>query len=995
MHRLRLGRLALTLIAATALALAWTQTAALDTARQQSAEAEGQWFYLSDLEWEDATTGWLGVANQQIPALDHAFHGGQLRLGETTYEKGIGVYPLSEITYRLDGLYQLFISEIGLDVRSQGATRVRFLVFVDGALRYESPLMGTDASPLHVEVSLTGARTMRLVVDAPSGQGEYAFADWADALVQQAAETGAVSPTPTASPRARGRVTPQPVLRQLDEDALRARGRKIAAALPASLRQTRSKQERPAGLYDRASGKAWLSTGRIAVGVSMASASYATLTVLDMETQRPVLLDASGSVTLGKVYTFNADLRSFGRQPLVFQTVDDPIAGPGNRIELHTETRDRRWRIDLRLTLFANDVILYEISIPGAAGAEQPPTFQHVSFESSKVSLLVEEDAEYLTDFSRLRYGHLYDDGIVRREAVGEGKPLFIWSARRQRGLLMAMLDRTYGPTYFQAQVQPGRAQARWGLSSGAAVQPEDAEGARSARLYLEVTKTADVRFAFGNLRAMLDEVAPEAPLPDWFKYQWLSWYIYGMSNDAEAVQRQADYIAQNLADLGPWNLLIDAGWYVSEGKPNSGWRTVDESKFPGGMRSIVDSVHEAGSKVILYLSAPYIDSMVADGHWLGLSGIINEHPDWLRLLGSDDQHQSYAFNFGNPDVLDYWSLVMDDFFVQYGVDGIKIDGVGNAEGAILSPEKLDDFGLVENVNEETMDIYQFFYQAATSRRADAYIETGWLTPTFARPYVHTFRYGDEAPFFSSPYPFPGLVEHVDYAIIQKAILGLRPNMGAIFDNPNTSALNRWWLQAGLALGVHVTMGFDLAGMTEQTLSAYRSLLAQYEPFVGTTTYGRGLKPQTFATTRQGTTYLGVLNRSRSERRIVAPLAEHGLDLDRPATAYDVESDRFISLAAPFTVTLPAQSFRLYIVRQDPGVLWTNSSFSVEQAEHGMTVTLKGPAGLPGFVHLFTPRPSRVLLDGHPMVYSYDEASAVLSADYQNEPAGHIMTIEY
>ena len=27
----------------------------------------------------------------------------------------------------------------------------------------------------------------------------------------------------------------------------------------------------------------------------------------------------------------------------------------------------------------------------------------------------------------------------------------------------------------------------------------------------------------------------------------------------------------------------------------------------------------------------------------------------------------------------------------------------------------------------------------------DGYVETGWLTPTFARAYAHVFRYGDEA----------------------------------------------------------------------------------------------------------------------------------------------------------------------------------------------------------------------------------------------------------
>jgi len=103
----------------------------------ESSPAAEEWVYLSDLPWEEATTGWLGVANEHLPTIDHAFHSGDLTLGDTAYQQGIGAYPLSEITYALDGEYDLFVSEIGLDRSAQGDALARFSVFVNGILRYE------------------------------------------------------------------------------------------------------------------------------------------------------------------------------------------------------------------------------------------------------------------------------------------------------------------------------------------------------------------------------------------------------------------------------------------------------------------------------------------------------------------------------------------------------------------------------------------------------------------------------------------------------------------------------------------------------------------------------------------------------------------------------------------------------------------------------------------------------------------------------------------
>ncbi len=299
--------------------------------------------------------------------------------------------------------------------------------------------------------------------------------------------------------------------------------------------------------------------------------------------------------------------------------------------------------------------------------------------------------------------------------------------------------------------------------------------------------------------------------------------------------------------------------------------------------------------------------------------------------------------------------------------------------------------------------------------KKDVYIESGWSVPNFANRFAHTFRYGDEFPDFEHRYPAGGLLEHIDYASLQKRMLGQRPNMGAIYDEPNQSMVNRAWLAAGLALGTHVTVGFDLTSLSREALSDYRSLLTHYDPFTGTTTFGRGLRPQTFATRRGGITYLGVLNRGQSQADIRVPLADHGLRVQpgteraKAPTAYDVDGGRFMRLTGSFTATVPAQSFRLYIVRTEPGVLWTNSSFQTQDSQNdgsSLSVTLKGPDGLPGFAFLATPPPKRVTLDGVVLslpggkrppgsVYRYDAQTGVLSLTYVNDPKGHFLRVEY
>src|SRR5699024_10724789 len=99
--------------------------------------------YLSDLDWESATTGW-GTIHR-----DKSVEGNTLTLasdGEpVTYDKGIGTHARSEIVYDIaDKGYDTFQADVGLDQEANQVGSVVFQVWADDDKLYESDVMRKD-----------------------------------------------------------------------------------------------------------------------------------------------------------------------------------------------------------------------------------------------------------------------------------------------------------------------------------------------------------------------------------------------------------------------------------------------------------------------------------------------------------------------------------------------------------------------------------------------------------------------------------------------------------------------------------------------------------------------------------------------------------------------------------------------------------------------------------------------------------------------------------
>ncbi|MBX7258415.1 MAG: NPCBM/NEW2 domain-containing protein [Candidatus Hydrogenedentes bacterium] len=151
--------------------------------------------YLGDL-LDDAVVsvqmGWggLGVDTAVRPLDGRA--ASPLRIKDTTYDKGLGHHAPGEIVVDLNGEYDTFIADVGIQFQQNSAGSVTFQVFVDGQKQFDSGVMKEQDEAKHVEVPCSGAYELRLVTTDAGDGITCDCANWANArLVPSATKADA------------------------------------------------------------------------------------------------------------------------------------------------------------------------------------------------------------------------------------------------------------------------------------------------------------------------------------------------------------------------------------------------------------------------------------------------------------------------------------------------------------------------------------------------------------------------------------------------------------------------------------------------------------------------------------------------------------------------------------------------------------------------------------------------------------------------------------
>ncbi|KRV47992.1 hypothetical protein AQ490_27045 [Wenjunlia vitaminophila] len=137
--------------------------------------------FVSDMPFTAESNGWGPVERDMSNGEQGGGDGNPLQIRGTRYDKGLGVHAPSSVSVLLDGRYERFVSQVGLDDEGGGNGSVAFEVVADGKVIATTPVMtGSDpARTIDVDVASVQELTLR-VTDGGDGNS-YDHADWADA----------------------------------------------------------------------------------------------------------------------------------------------------------------------------------------------------------------------------------------------------------------------------------------------------------------------------------------------------------------------------------------------------------------------------------------------------------------------------------------------------------------------------------------------------------------------------------------------------------------------------------------------------------------------------------------------------------------------------------------------------------------------------------------------------------------------------------------------
>jgi alpha-galactosidase len=175
---------------------------------------------------------------------------------------------------------------------------------------------------------------------------------------------------------------------------------------------------------------------------------------------------------------------------------------------------------------------------------------------------------------------------------------------------------------------------------------------------------------AYGDLIRQLHHARVTAPtIAGW--WSWTAYY-FGLSQGTALTNAQ--WLAENLKDLGYTFFHIDEGYQYARGE----YSTPDAALFPNGIAALEDKVRAMGLTPGIW-TAPF---EVSERSW-----VYQNHPDWLVhnaagnpihagwvIRRQDRVEQLYILDSTNPGARDYLRKTYTTLVTQWGIRYIKLD---------------------------------------------------------------------------------------------------------------------------------------------------------------------------------------------------------------------------------------------------------------------------------------------------------------------------------
>ncbi|WNM29898.1 beta-galactosidase [Streptomyces sp. Li-HN-5-11] len=134
---------------------------------------------VSDLPFLSSTNGWGPVERDSSVGEQAAGDGRPISIAGVGYPKGLGTNSVSDVELYLAGKCSRFTADVGVDDETGGGGTVTFSVIADGKALVTTPTIKGKQSAVPIDVDVTGAQVVDLVVgDGGDGNGAD-HGDWA------------------------------------------------------------------------------------------------------------------------------------------------------------------------------------------------------------------------------------------------------------------------------------------------------------------------------------------------------------------------------------------------------------------------------------------------------------------------------------------------------------------------------------------------------------------------------------------------------------------------------------------------------------------------------------------------------------------------------------------------------------------------------------------------------------------------------------------------